>query len=987
MSLRTRHTTRRARLGSTVAMALALMLAGVQGAAAQTGHATAVLRRTQALQRVQDAARATCGRRTGGWARCLAMELVPRGSSAGYLTRVTTAQTQQATPARSAAAGEFGLRPQDLHSAYQLPTSAVGSQTIALVDAYNDPDAEADLASYSKEFGLPECTAANECFEQLNQEGASGDPPFPKTVKELESALKGSKRVEAEEASGWSVEISLDIETAHAVCESCHIALVEANTPSYGNLEAAENAAASAGAEEISNSWGGSESGESSSAFNHPGLVITAAAGDEGYLDWLEPSGPSETDFPASSPQVVAVGGTRLAIGAEGEWAGETVWNDGGEDEGEKEGVGATGGGCSAQFTAPAWQQAVADWSQVGCGDKRAVSDVSADADPYSGVAVYDSLEECGYFEGRAVRYSHWCTIGGTSLATPLIAATFALAGGAAGVEYPARTVYENVASTPGSLHDVTTGSNGECAKPFDEATGESGCTAAEEAASCAAHAICLARSGYDGPTGLGTPDGLSAFLRDRRPTVSTGAASARTQTTAQLNASVNPNGLAVSACRFEYGTASVSEASAPCEPMPGAGGNAEAVSAQLGALSVNTTYRFRVVATNADGTGTGETQTFATLPYAPTVEAGGEAAVQETSATVYASVNPHGGELSECVFQYGVASTPSDGYEASVPCSPAPGAASDAVAVSGSLAGLQPNTSYRYRVLARNGGGLGEDGEQAFTTLAAPPAVSTGTASEVTQTSATLAASVNPNGEQVTACAIEYGRSTEYGLSAPCTPSPGAGSSAIAVSAPVAELAAGTEYYFRVSATNTTGTAYGDAGTFTTDLPTTLAHLPLSQEPASSSPQASSSTQGSGASSGGSPASTSTSRPAPVPDAQLTASTLVATAKGVVSVTVRCPADVPSCTGTVVLRTMSAVLVTTHGGQRKAQVLTLASERFTVAGGKTTTVRLRLSASGRALVNQERALQTRATVFARDPAGTTHTWRAPVTIRATRSG
>ncbi len=195
-----------------------------------------------------------------------------------------------------------------------------------------------------------------------------------------------------------------------------------------------------------------------------------------------------------------------VAVGAadcRGAWAGETVWN----------GDGATGGGCSVVFAAQPWQQSVSDWSGVGCGAKRAVVDVSADADPYTGVAVRDTSPECEYrYEESKVKHVlYWCTIGGTSVSSPLIASTFALAGGASGVEYPARTLYENELRSPGSLHDVTAGSNGECSEPFTE-TGLSGCTPAEEAASCATKGICLAGTGYDGPTGVGTPDGIAAF-------------------------------------------------------------------------------------------------------------------------------------------------------------------------------------------------------------------------------------------------------------------------------------------------------------------------------------------------------------------------------------------------------------------------------------------------------------------------------------------
>ncbi len=140
---------------------------------------------------------------------------------------------------------------------------------------------------------------------------------------------------------------------------------------------------------------------------------------------------------------------------------------------------------------------------------------MSADADPYTGVAVSDSTSpecETSYTEGKTKHVLHWCTLGGTSLASPLIASVFALAGGAGGVSYPASTLYANVATTPKDLHDVTSGSNGACGQPFNGSTGVSGCTVEEEAADCASHLICLAATGYDGPTGLGTPDGLAAF-------------------------------------------------------------------------------------------------------------------------------------------------------------------------------------------------------------------------------------------------------------------------------------------------------------------------------------------------------------------------------------------------------------------------------------------------------------------------------------------
>jgi hypothetical protein len=456
--------------------------------------------------------RAVCARAARGRGGCLALQLVPRTAAARARRHPLGLIRSVPLAAPSPGAGAFGLRPQDLHAAYDLPASASSAQTVALVDAYNDPNAEADLKAYDEEFALPACTAGSGCFRQVNQNGETGSLPFPKTTKELESARKGTRaqREEAEEATGWGLEISLDIEVAHATCESCEVLLVEAGVPSYEDLETAERSAAALGAGEVSNSWAGPEVGEtpeleSASPFDHKGIVITAAAGDEGYLDWGAEAASERgyVGFPASSPHVVAVGGTRLSLGAGSAWAGETVWN----------GDGATGGGCSVVFTAQPWQQSVSDWSGVGCGTKRAVADVSADADPYTGVAVHDTSPECEYqYEEAKVKHVlYWCTIGGTSVASPLIASVFALAGGASKVEYPAKTLYENEAKSPGVLHDVTVGSNGECTKPFTE-TGLSGCTSVEESKSCASKAICLAGTGYDGPTGVGTPDGIAAF-------------------------------------------------------------------------------------------------------------------------------------------------------------------------------------------------------------------------------------------------------------------------------------------------------------------------------------------------------------------------------------------------------------------------------------------------------------------------------------------
>ena len=465
-----------------------------------------------------------CAQPSSGHGACLALRVARRGVP----TTTRSARVQQLRAAAkvapgaapSPASGEIGYTPGQLHIAYVLPTAAPSVQTIALVDAYHDPTAEADLKAYDQEFGLPECTAANGCFKQVNEKGETGKPPFPASTAELEEALVSpdeERREEAEDAEGWGLEISLDVETAHAICQSCNIVLVEASSTFQTSLAAAvQAAAASVKATEISNSWGGSECVRfgpclpEESAFNHPGIVITASAGDAGYLNWgFGDPARAYANFPASQAHVVAVGGTRLIIDPESaEYTGETVWN----------GNGAGGGGCSAHFTAPAWQQALASWATVGCAAKRAVSDVSADADPFTGVAVrYSRAAECSTeYEtspGKFALLPNWCQVGGTSLASPLVAAVYALAGGSGGVSYPAATLYESELAKPASLNDVTEGSNGECEQPYDPETGLSGCSIAEEAAQCSNQRVCRAGAGYDGPTGVGTPHGVEAFV------------------------------------------------------------------------------------------------------------------------------------------------------------------------------------------------------------------------------------------------------------------------------------------------------------------------------------------------------------------------------------------------------------------------------------------------------------------------------------------
>ena len=239
----------------SVVIAAVLVLLCVPGVAAGS---------VSPLPRSDYTIRAVCTAAARGRGGCLALQLVPRTAAARARKHPLGFTRSAPLTAPSPGAGAFGLRPQDLHTAYGLPASASSAQTVAVVDAYNDPTAEADLKAYDEEFALPACTTGNGCFKQVNQNGEAANLPFPKTTTELEAARKGSRsaREEAAEATGWDLEISLDIEVAHATCESCEILLVEADVPSYEDLERAEQSAAMLGAGEVSNSWGGPEVGE-----------------------------------------------------------------------------------------------------------------------------------------------------------------------------------------------------------------------------------------------------------------------------------------------------------------------------------------------------------------------------------------------------------------------------------------------------------------------------------------------------------------------------------------------------------------------------------------------------------------------------------------------------------------------------------------------------------------------------------------------------
>jgi subtilase family serine protease len=348
--------------------------------------------------------------------------------------------------------------------------------------------------------------------------------------------------------SGWAGEIALDLQAVRGICNHCKILLVEADSASNADLATAVNSAARLHATEISNSYGGPEDpsapASQAAAYDHPGIVITASTGDHGWYDWDfandAPNGASDNapNTPAAYPTVVAVGGTKLTLNADGSRAAEEVWNENGPDDdvglmafiGWNGDQGASGGGCSFIYPAPSWQAAVAGYSDTGCGSNRLAGDVAADADPYSGFDVNVA--------------GQWQTIGGTSLASPLVAGMWALAGGAGGVKYPAQSLYDHFQWTPSSLYDVTVGGNAFCdgdsaancssvlesettpptGNPNNLLNGNSfyqngwaglldcGYDYSGSETTIAANTQCNATTGYDGPSGVGTPNGVSTF-------------------------------------------------------------------------------------------------------------------------------------------------------------------------------------------------------------------------------------------------------------------------------------------------------------------------------------------------------------------------------------------------------------------------------------------------------------------------------------------
>ena len=355
------------------------------------------------------------------------------GSDIQCNARIITDKSGAPTAAATLPAG-YG--PAQFHGGYNVPATSANPATIAIVDAYDQPYMKADLDTYNKTFGLPffpSCTSTitTSCFMKVNQSGGTSYPSVN---------------------SGWALETSLDVEVAHQMCQNCKLILVEANSSSYSNLMAAVDRARLLGATVISNSYGSGEfSTETSydSHFNYPGVAFLFSSGDSGY----------GSSYPAGSKYVTAVGGTSLTLNAANNWQSESVWS-------------GSGSGCSLYETKPVFQ------TDPSCKN-RSIADVSADADPNTGAAVYDSV--------RYQWVKGWFQVGGTSLSAPLLAGIYGLANNV-GAGSANAFIYSNYNYTT-NLHDITTGNNGSCSTY-----------------------LCKAAAGYDGPSGLGSPIGLGAF-------------------------------------------------------------------------------------------------------------------------------------------------------------------------------------------------------------------------------------------------------------------------------------------------------------------------------------------------------------------------------------------------------------------------------------------------------------------------------------------
>jgi hypothetical protein len=499
---------------------------------------------------------AVCPPPAPGNAGCLSvLDPQPVKTTSGY-------KASSAGPLLEGGGEGGGLDPENLQSAYKIPATGGSTQTVAIVDAYDDPNAEKDLETFRAKYkldyksGETTCTKANGCFKKVNQTGEETNYPSDKYPHIELSAI----------VEDWGLEMSLDLDMVSSACPECKIILVEATNEELSNLDAAESEAValeSGGkklATEVSNSWGSEEYAEETSSdthFNHPDVPTTASAGDSGY----------GVEYPAASKDVISVGGTTLKKNAASErgWE-ETVWE-------------GTGSGCSAYESKPAWQ------GDASCS-KRTDNDVAADANNNkSPVSVYDSYEykeESGYETGKL----GWVLLGGTSVASPLVAGIEAHASSTVKDE-GAEAFYRH------ALFGVTSGSNGICGHTY----------------------LCEAGEGYNGPAGWGTPDGPLELTP--KTSAITEAATSLMGNEAKLNGYVYTAGLSTT-YHFEYGPTTSYGTRVPVpNGKVGSGATWQAAGQSTNALhTLQGTYHYRLVSTNSSGTVYGADHTLTTIPW-----------------------------------------------------------------------------------------------------------------------------------------------------------------------------------------------------------------------------------------------------------------------------------------------------------------------------------------------------------------------------------
>ncbi|MGA8246244.1 MAG: S53 family peptidase [Nocardioides sp.] len=456
-----------------------------------------------------------------GHMSCDAIRLVTR--------RVSNQQAAQlradglARPSKRLGTGPAGgYTPKQIAAAYGIKPNAKTKQTVAIVDAFDNPSVKSDLNFFDKHYGLHKETKKS--FKVINQQGHASPLPAPDP--------------------GWAGEITLDVQSVRAVCHRCKILLVEADNNQNANLATAVDRAVKKGAKIVSNSYGGPEGKGHAKSYSHKGVAILASTGDDGWYGWdnvnFGTPSMSKSQTPASFKSVVAVGGTSLYLNPNGSRASEDVWNDNGPADiyGVSAantfgfGPGAAGSGCSKLFKAPSWQKHVKGYKSLGCGSHRSGVDIAAIADEFTGFDVYETFAWCGSCEPDG-----WATFGGTSLASPVVAGLWGLAGGPhKGVKFAAKTLYDNFKHKKKATYDVGVGGTGGCdtqspkscngilpfviyggsftgSNPNDGPGGLVDCAwKAHGARVLNNRAQCYAQPGYDGVSGVGTPKGLSIF-------------------------------------------------------------------------------------------------------------------------------------------------------------------------------------------------------------------------------------------------------------------------------------------------------------------------------------------------------------------------------------------------------------------------------------------------------------------------------------------